>query len=42
LRAYSVTVNRPYWLLPSTYSADTVIWVPKRMVVIMCTNKAAH
>jgi hypothetical protein len=41
-RTYSVTVDRPYWLLPSTYSADTVIWVPKRIVVTACTNKAPH
>jgi len=26
LQTYSITVNRP-WLLPSTYSADSVIWV---------------
>src|SRR5208283_1772393 len=31
-RTYNITVNRPYWLLPSTYSADTMIWVPKRIV----------
>ncbi len=42
LRTYSITVNRPYWLLPSTYSADTVIWVPKRMVVTVCANKVAR
>ena len=41
-RTYSITVNRPYWLLPSTYSADTVIWVPKRMIVTSCASKAAH
>jgi len=39
LRAYSITVNRPYWLLPSTYSADTVIWVPKRVILTTCANK---
>jgi hypothetical protein len=37
-RTYNITVNRPYWLLPSTYSADTVIWVPKRMVVSACSS----
>ena len=42
LRTYSITVNRPYWLLPSTYSADTVIWVPKRMVLTTCVNKLAR
>ena len=39
LRTYSVTVDRPYWLLPSTYSADTLIWVPKRMIVTACATK---
>ena len=42
LRTYNITVNRPYWLLPSTYSADTVIWVPKLMIVTSCASKAAH
>jgi hypothetical protein len=41
-RTYSITVNRPYWLLPSTYSADTLIWVPKRMVLNTCANKTAR
>ena len=40
LQTYSITVDRPYWLLPSTYSGDTVIWVPKRIVVATCANKA--
>ncbi len=40
LRTYSVTVNRPYWLLPSTYSADTIIWVPKRIVKNECERTA--
>jgi hypothetical protein len=31
VRSYTVTVNRPYWLLPSTYSGDSVIWVPKQI-----------
>ena len=42
LRTYSITVNRPYWLLPSTYSADTLIWVPKRMLVTACAAKPAR
>jgi|HubBroStandDraft_4_1064222.scaffolds.fasta_scaffold00504_13 hypothetical protein len=42
LRTYNITVNRPYWLLPSTYSADTLIWVPKRMVLTTCANKTAR
>ena len=41
-RTYSITVNRPYWLLPSTYSGDTVIWVPKRIAVTTCSNKTAR
>jgi hypothetical protein len=36
LRSYSVTVNRPYWLLPSTYSGDAVIWVPQRILLTTC------
>lgn len=40
LRTYNITVNRPYWLLPSTFSADTMIWVPKRIVKVVCANKA--
>jgi len=36
VRTYSVTVNRPYWLLPSTYSGDSVIWVPKRITKTTC------
>ena len=39
LRAYNITVNRPYWLLPSSYSADTVIWVPKRVLRTVCASK---
>jgi hypothetical protein len=39
LRAYNITVNRPYWLLPSSYSADTVIWVPKRVLRTVCARK---
>jgi len=35
-RTYAVTVSRPYWLLPSTYSGDTVIWVPKQITRIEC------
>jgi hypothetical protein len=38
LRSYAVTVNRPYWLLPSTYSGDSVIWVPKRVTRTTCTK----
>jgi hypothetical protein len=41
-RIYSVTVNRPYWLLPSTFSADTLIWVPKRIVKTTCAAKVAR
>jgi len=41
-RTYSVTVNRPYWLLPSTFSADTMIWVPKRIVKTTCAPKVAR
>lgn len=36
LRSYTVTVNRPYWLLPSTYSGDAVIWVPKVLLRTDC------
>ena len=42
LRTYNITVNRPYWLLPSTYSGDTVIWVPKRVVVTVCPTNAVR
>jgi len=42
LRTYTVTVNRPYWLLPSTYSGDTVIWVPKRVMMTACGSKPNH
>jgi hypothetical protein len=42
LSTYTVTVNRPYWLLSSTYSGDTVIWVPKRIVKIACSSRAAR
>lgn len=42
LRTYTITVNRPYWLLPSTYSGDTVIWVPKHIVKTVCTGKPAR
>jgi hypothetical protein len=41
LRGFAITVNRPYWLLPSTYSADTVIWVPKRVLRTVCASKTA-
>jgi hypothetical protein len=39
LRTYSVTVSRPYWLLPSTYSADALIWVPREILLTTCTAK---
>jgi hypothetical protein len=42
LATYSVTVNRPYWLLPSTFSGDTVIWVPKHIAKTVCIAKPAH
>jgi len=42
LRTYTVIVNRPYWLLPSTFSGDTVIWVPKRIVMTTCAGKPAR
>jgi hypothetical protein len=42
LRTYSITVNRPYWLLPSTYSADTLIWVPKRVLLTTCANNTVR
>jgi hypothetical protein len=38
-RSYAIAVNRPYWLLPSTYSGDTVIWVAKRIVKTECAAK---
>ena len=41
LRTYAITVNRPYWLLPSTLSGDTVIWVPKRIAKTVCVAKPA-
>jgi len=37
--SYVVTVNRPYWLLPSTYSGDSVIWVPKHITKTTCTGR---
>jgi hypothetical protein len=42
LTTYAVTVDRPYWLLPSTNSGDTVIWVPKRIAKTTCVAKPAH
>ena len=42
LRTYAVTLNRPSWLLPSTYSGDTVIWAPKRIVKTVCAAKAVR
>ena len=39
LRSYAVTVNRPYWLLPSTYSGDTVIWVSKQITKTTCPKR---
>jgi hypothetical protein len=42
LRTYSITVSRPYWLLPSTFSADTMIWVAKRIVKTGCASKTAR
>jgi hypothetical protein len=42
VRTYTVTVHRPYWLLPSTYSADTMIWVPKRLALTVCAGKATR
>jgi hypothetical protein len=41
LRGFAITVNRPYWLLPSTYSSDTMIWVPKRVLRTVCASKTA-
>jgi hypothetical protein len=42
LRSYSVTVSRPYWLLPSTFSADAIIWIPKRILLTTCAARAAR
>jgi hypothetical protein len=42
LRTYGITVNRPFWLLPSTYSADSVIWVPKRVGLSTCSSIPTH
>ena len=42
LRTLAVAVNRPYWLLPSTFSGDTVIWVPKRLILTVCAAKSTH
>ena len=42
LRTYAVAVNRPYWLLPSTFSGDTVIWVPKRILLTVCAAKSVR
>ena len=39
LRSYSVTVSRPYWLLPSTYSADALIWVPREILLTTCAAR---
>jgi hypothetical protein len=39
---YNITVNRPYWLLPSTFSADAMIWVPKHILRTVCANKSAR
>jgi hypothetical protein len=39
LRTYAVTVNRPYWLLPATYSGDSVIWVPKHITKTTCDSR---
>ena len=39
LRTYAVIVNRPYWLLPSTSSGDSVIWVPKHITKTTCTSR---
>jgi len=39
LRTYAVTVNRPYWLLPGTYSGDSVIWVPKHITKTTCASR---
>jgi len=42
LHTYTITVDRPYWLLPSTFSGDTVIWVPKRIVKTVCSGKTSR
>jgi len=39
VRSYTITVTRPYWLLPSTYSGDSVIWVPKQITRTDCLAK---
>jgi hypothetical protein len=38
-RTYAVTVDRPYWLLPGTYSGDSVIWVPKHITKTSCASR---
>ena len=38
-RTYAVTVDRPYWLLPGTYSGDSVIWVPKHITKTTCASR---
>lgn len=38
--SYNVVVNRPYWLLATAVSGDSVIWVPKQMVRTSCPRPA--
>lgn len=42
LRSYAAAVSRPYWLLPSTFSGDAVIWVPKRILLTTCLAESSR
>jgi hypothetical protein len=39
VKSYFVTVDRPYWLLQTAVSGDSVIWVPKAMIETECARK---
>ena len=38
-KSYLITLDRPYWLLPTAVSGDAVIWVPRSIVKTECSRK---
>jgi hypothetical protein len=39
MKSYLITIDKPYWLLPTAVSGDAVIWVPKSIIETDCARK---
>jgi plasmid maintenance system killer protein len=37
-KSYSITVNKPYWLLQTAVTGDVVAWAPKQIILKVCAG----